>query len=498
MTLQEIRAAIAALDERRSELDAKIAERRSGGDAGDVLGVFVADADGEPTEQRTRAELVGLTQAEADEFVAIEQERAVADADLARAEQVAANAADQARFAAKPVNVNLAPDPHDGFRASAAMSNGELRGMATTALEARHIPAERAEQIMAKVDEASGGGMASQAEREVLSMAATYSDPEYAALFTRAAQYGDMSEARRWAESRAAITTGTGLAFPIDIDPTFVDVGARTEYSALRERLTVRTGTANVHHVNTLGAPANAFAKAAEATETVDVTPADASVSITATLSQGTLIWSIAAEQDLPNLYAELSANAAKAMADHEADQILTGNNTGANVQGLLEGATLTRDSTDTTAVLDEDDLIDVMQSIGNRYLNNAQWVAANSTYFHLRKLEASGGTNRIWGAQISGAYPSQLFGFDTLVHSGMSGPSTLPSTFTAADDVMIFGDLAQCYRIYVRLGTSAEFVPHLTGTTANLPNGTRGAYISYRWGAGIVDSAACRVIDIA
>ena len=60
MTLQEIRAAIAALDERRSELDAKIAERRSGGDAGDVLGVFVADADGEPTEYAAHAEKIGL------------------------------------------------------------------------------------------------------------------------------------------------------------------------------------------------------------------------------------------------------------------------------------------------------------------------------------------------------------------------------------------------------------------------------------------------------
>lgn len=498
MTLTEILAALAENEERSAALEQTITDRRAEASIEhDVLGVYALDDDNNPTDERTRADLVGLTETEAAELIDIEAERAVLEADRVRAERVQA-AAPSNRFTGTAPNVNLNPDPHDPM----AMHNrtvDDMRAMATTALEARHIRPERAETIMETVDEVTAnrlyGSGFDQTEKAVLQHIATFASPQYNEMFHDALFFGESGKARKFTAQNAVITTGTGFQFPIDIDPTMVRIGTVTQYSQLRNRLTIRRGTANTHYVNTVGA--STFAKRAEGGESGDATPADATVAITATPSSGTLTWSIEAEQDLPSLAAELQDNADAGMMNHEADQILTGDNTGVNVQGFLEGTTITRVETDTTAVVDEDDLLDVLNAIPAHRLEGTVWVANQKTYNALRKLEASSGGGRLMEDSWGRPTPPQMLGFDRLVHSGMDGPTGV-DTFTADDDVMIVGPVGHGYRVYIRLGAQAEYIPHLFHTDNNLPKGVRGVFINYRWGAKIVDAASMRILHIA
>jgi HK97 family phage major capsid protein len=65
-----------------------------------------------------------------------------------------------------------------------------------------------------------------------------------------------------------------------------------------------------------------------------------------------------------------------------------------------------------------------------------------------------------------------------------------------AENYIMVYGDIGQAYRINDRIGMSIELVPHLFGVNRR-PTGERGWFARWRVGAGIVNGAAARVLNI-
>ena len=496
----------AALAE-REKLDESSLEERDG-----ALGEFVLDDDGKATDERTALELVGLLPDEAERWQELDGEIQRLEAGLERADKVrdaaerhgSLSVDDEQRGSGRDgVNVNKGADPHD-FERARTSSLEELRGMRKTALESmRGVDADDLESIEGTL-RSIGADSGERQERAATQYALAHGSDKYRSAFWKlltgkgyALDDGER-QAMAWSEeARAAITTDTGLSFPLNVDPQMVRIGTR-EFSPLRRLATVRSGTAPTHAVNTLG---NAtFSMALDGVEVTDGTPADDTVSITAQIAHGVVLYSIAAAEDMMSLEADLRASGARALGNLEATQFTTGNGTAPNVEGILDGTTIARVTTGTATKLTEEDLIAALNALPDIWHNGASWMMSQPTQNALRLLEDTGGS-RLWqsigGSPTEGARPTGLLGLPTATNSVMADPTTGADTFTTGDDVAVVGNIAEAFRIYDRIGMSVEPIPLMMGTTANLPNGTRGVYMRARFGAGIVNSDAARVIRI-
>lgn len=502
MTLAELRAALAALAEERSGItDAAAGER---GEGVDVLGLFVRDAEGNDTDERTAAELIGLTADEAERWAAIEGEELQLQAQLERAQRVQRQAERVGSISTDSLQVMSGADPTDFERAMTA-DLGELRSMRRSMLESmRGVDADTLEAIegtLALIGDAGAHQERAATQYAIAHGSDAYRSAFHAVLTGRAGQgrlTDDERQALAWADqARAAITTGTGLAFPINIDPQMVRTGV-AEFSPFRSVATVRSGTAISHSVNTLGN--TSFSMANDGTEVTDGTPGDDSVTIVSQIAHGVTQWSIAAAEDMAGLEADLRNNSARGMANLETAQFTNGTGVAPQVEGILDGSTIARVTTGTATKLRESDLIGALNAVPDIWQRGASWMMSQGAANSLRVLEDTGGS-RLWSSigdsPAEGSRPTGLLGLPTRVNSLMADPSTGIDTFTAGDDVAIVGNLAEAYRIYDRIGMMVEPIPLMMGTAANLPNGTRGLYMRWRFGAGIVNANAARVIDI-
>jgi HK97 family phage major capsid protein len=61
----------------------------------------------------------------------------------------------------------------------------------------------------------------------------------------------------------------------------------------------------------------------------------------------------------------------------------------------------------------------------------------------------------------------------------------------------MIFGDVRQAYKIIDRIGMTVQNYPWLPGTGNNLPNGTGGLRLVWRFGAKAVNTTACKILNV-
>ena len=62
---------------------------------------------------------------------------------------------------------------------------------------------------------------------------------------------------------------------------------------------------------------------------------------------------------------------------------------------------------------------------------------------------------------------------------------------------MIIGGDFRTGYKIVDRLGMNVEMIPHMVGTSNNLPLGVRGLYCYWRTGAGVVALNALRYLEV-
>tara|TARA_R110000737_G_scaffold151726_1_gene181040 strand:+ start:5208 stop:6755 length:1548 start_codon:yes stop_codon:yes gene_type:complete len=490
------------VSELRGELVAvyDAAVERQADDASDVeVRAAFTEVDGVRTADR----FAGLSEVEVERAEALEV--SIADAELwsaryADLEGAAVAAKEKAYVAVGNKGVQFsaraAKDPFDFDQARSASAD-EIRGQALTAIE-----------NIAMVSDDVRSGLTDMIHRfndPVLSqnVIATSSDA-YRSAF-RKAVLGDgsamLNDSERAAhafaqEQRTALALGSGWQLPITIDPTTRFTTAKT-VNPIRDLASKRSISTEIHHTGTM---ANAsFSMAAEGAEVTDGTPGVGNVSINAEKAHGVMLWSFEAESDVQNLESDLRASAARGINNLEATQFLSGTGSSPQVEGLLNSTTIARVRTGVATVIDADDLITTLNAVPDEYTNgNTSWIAAQQTLNSFRLLESTGGAP-VWtsmpGSAIEGASPTGLLGYNTRVHSGMTKP-TGSSTFAIDGEYMIVGDFEAGYRIVDRIGMTVEPMRLHLGGTANLPTGQRGMYMTWRFGAGIINPGALRVLQ--
>ena len=502
MTLNELREQAESL---RSELvslyDAAVERGQDASDETEVRGAFT-EVDGVQVADPH----AGLTDSEAERAEALKAQIAENDVWIERyapLEDVRSGvvhsggtnykAAESVQFSS-----NRTASPWD-FDSARAADSDELRGQVMTAIEQiPRVTDEVRSGLTDMVDTLNDPSIS----RHVLATAS----PEYRSAFRKflvSDGTGAMfTEAERSAyefaqEQRTALALGSGWQLPVTIDPTTRFTSAQTA-SPIRGLASQRTITTKTHHSGTMS---NAtFGMALEGAEVTDGSPTVADVSIDAEKAHGVLLWSFEAENDVEALEADLRTSAARGVNNLEATQFLSGTGTSPQVEGLLDGTTITRVSTDAATVIDADDLIDFLNAIPDEYVMSSTFMASQQTLNSFRLLESSGGAN-LWtslpGSAIEGARPTGLLGIPTRIHSGMNKP-TGSALFTTATDYMILGDFEAGYRIVDRVGMTVEPMRLVLGGTANLPTGQRGMYMTWRFGGGILNANALRVLDTA
>lgn len=360
----------------------------------------------------------------------------------------------------------------------------EVRAQALTAIEAIRGCDDAVKESLTRFVELHDNKRAEGAMHVIATSSPEYRDAWRTALLDDPAFLTDrqrtvLSEAR-------AVTLTSGFAFPTTVDPTILHIGSGSS-NPFRQIATVRQTVTKENYVNTL---ANvSMSMDGEVEEVSDDTPADDDVQITVRNAQGYVEFSIDSELDLPGLETDLRAALAKGKDNLEATQMAVGSGSGNNAQGIMIGATNTVNSASSGAFAVAD-LYALQNDLPHNYDQAAVWVANKKVYNLIRQFDNNGGAD-LW-VQLGAGTPNQLLGAPTYE------ASAIVSTISAGNEVLLYGDVREGYRIYDRVGMSVNRIELVMDTTNNRPNGKRGLYVRWRFGAGVVNANALRALTIA
>ncbi len=287
-------------------------------------------------------------------------------------------------------------------------------------------------------------------------------------------------------------TSSTGFPLPLTIDPSIIETGSGS-LNPIRDLASVSViGTHSWQGVSSDGVTA---AYVAEGSEATDATPSLVAPGIATAQGRAFVQYTIEAGMDDPGLQGQLLKLINDARANLDASKFLTGTGThepsGILNVGSLNGLTTTqRVETGTMSAFSVGDPWLLSAAIPARFRANTTYAASPAMWDLAFRLVAE-------------ADPSEARQFDT---GGRGGPflgrpkvewSTMATAIADNAKLIIGGDFATGYKIVDRLGMSAELVPHMTGTSGNLPNGTRGLYCYWRTGAGVVAVNALRYLEV-
>jgi HK97 family phage major capsid protein len=462
MTIEELRAFIRTCGERMATLAGALTEDRS------------AFTDDEQSEWDTLDGQVRDAEAQ------IER--------LERIEQVASRAGHVEPAAHTPtapnVNTRGGDDVWDLTEVRRGVPAVEVRGRALTAIESlRGVTDREREQLttfVERFDNRHGDGA-----RHILATAS----PAYREAWRTALLDDPMfltDEQRNVLQQARAISLTSGFAFPSTVDPTllYIGNGSRNEIRMIAD---VRTIVTKDHDVNTVGAVTASMD--GEAAEVSDDTPADDTVNIAAKKAQAFVEFTIESEQDLVGLETDLRTALSKGKDDLEASQMAIGSGAGNNVQGVMIGATTTVASAGAAAFAVAD-LYALQSALPPEYEAGAAWLAAKATYNRVRQFGTSD-SHALW-TRLSEDMPEELLG-DPIYRN-----SSVVSTVSTGNEILAYGDFRSGYRVVDRAGMSVERVALMMDTAANRPNGKRGLYAYWRFGAAVTNVNALRVLSIA
>ena len=411
-------------------------------------------------------------------------------------EAIARAAQDPVRVMAPNVNVKSAGKP---WQLRDGGDGDEARGRAVDALE--HIGAsdeaiERA--VNAMVDQAKHP----QENNELARRIAVCSSPEYARAFAKLAkdpisghQSWTGAERAAWdkmLETRAAMAIGSGAtggyAVPAHLDPSFIITNAGTSnvIRAAARNVTVTSGSV-WHGVSSDGVTASFDAEAAEVS---DDSPTLASPSVTTYGARAFVRGSIEAFDDIPNLQAEILRLFSDAKDRLEEAKFATGTGT-AEPKGIftaIAAVTASRVVSTTAATIGLVDLQAVYRAVPARHRRVGHWMA-NPLYTL---------TVKNMGTAVSASYsgdlrePAAAKWLDLPVLESDDAPST--QTTTALDSEVLLGNFDR-FVVADRLGSTAEFIPHMFSTSNGRPTGERGMFFMWRTGSDCVDTNAFRLL---
>jgi HK97 family phage major capsid protein/HK97 family phage prohead protease len=367
-------------------------------------------------------------------------------------------------------------------------------------LERANMPAHRgldaakedlAEMIEAGVDE---GYVAKR-------MVATGS-PAYERAFGKAMKYGstnalNLADHAALEEARA-IAIGSdaagNFAVPFQLDPTLVHLGAGY-VSPIRQLAKVVQLYGKEYQTLTISQIA--VYRALEAAAAVDSSPTLAQAVLRVNKVHGFVPFSMEADEDWNGMRTEIFSLLQEAKDREEALAFMFGNGTAPNPQGLLTGLTNTV-AAGSGLKITAADIYKLMEALPVEFEQNASFVATKATYNKIRQMDnTTAGKNSasIWGPDLEQGKPARLLDTPTYRVTDAASPVM---DFVNGNKVLIYGDIRKAFTILDRIGMSVELIPMLFTTPslgAALPTGQRGFYAHWRNNSKVVDANAARVL---
>ena len=470
--IEALRSAINAKVERSNALRAALQE--------------YATRDGDPSDDE-RAQF----EADVVEFEAAGPEIERMQAELTQLVKIS-EAPERAREIASPtVIVRNSVDPFERGREFG--NPGEVRDLAFRAIEqVSDLPDEAraaAERLVRRVDQPDG-----RLARHVL---LTGRDA-YRSAFQKVMANAEhlMTDAERQAviEARASSLTDAagGYAIPFTLDPSIIHTATYTgSINPFRALATVTPVTGdNWNGVSSAGLTAG---MAGERDEVIDAAPTLAQPSISVKKAQAFVKYTEEIYADWSGYEGEIRTMFMWAKDVLEDSQFSLGSGSGNNVNGIvtdLVAASTPIVASVTSNAIAAVELYALEDALAARFRAGSSFVATRAIFNKFRQLDTGGGA-ALW-ERIGAGLPSQLLGYPIYECESMD------STYGSGENyVMIFGDVRQCYRIIDRVGMTVQNFPALFGTGNNLPNGTGGLRMVWRFGAKVVNTTAAKILNV-
>jgi HK97 family phage major capsid protein len=375
----------------------------------------------------------------------------------------------------------------------------ELRGRALDALEGIEASDESIERAL---DAMIGQASHPEEQNELARRIAVCSSPDYARAFAKLAAdpvsgHNSWTSAERAAwdkmlEARAAMAVGSGATggymVPTHLDPTIIltNDGTSNVIRMISRQVTLSAGSV-WHGVSSDGVTASYDV---EATEVSDDSPTLSNPSITTYQAQAFVRGSVQAFDDIANLQSEVLRlfNDAKDRLEETKFTVGSGTDEPTGVFTTIAATTASRIVSTTAATIGVPDLKAVYLDVPARHRRKSTWLANPLYTLAVKDL----------GTAVSASYsgdlrdPAASRWYDLPVVETDDAPTT--QTTTALDSEIMLGDFSQ-FVIVDRLGATAEFIPHLFGTSTGNPTGERGVYFRFRNGSGVVNTNAFRLL---
>lgn len=443
-----------------------------------------ATRDGDPTaDERAQFE------ADVAEFEAAGPELERMQGELAQLVAIA-DAPERARVAGAPtVIVRKTDDPFERGREFG--SPGEVRSLALRAVSTAAGMADEHRSAAEKVLQldAPDGRLA----RHILLTGRDNYRTAFQKVLANASHLWSDAERQAVMEARASSLTDAagGYAIPFTLDPTIIHTATYTgSMNPWRGLATVtRVVGDNWNGVSSAGLTAG---MAGEAQEVVDAAPTLAQPSIAVKKAQAFVKYSEEIYADWVGYEGEILQMFDWAKNVLEDSQFTLGSGSGNNVNGIVTD--LVAASTPIVAsagsnTFTSPDVYALEDALAARFRAGAVFVAAKATYNKVRQFDTGGGA-ALW-ERIGAGLPAQLIGYS--VYEG----ENVDSTFGSGENyILILGDIRQCYRIIDRVGMTVKHYD-LVNTGNNLPDGTEGMRMMWRFGAKVLNSTAAKILNV-
>jgi HK97 family phage major capsid protein len=387
--------------------------------------------------------------------------------------------------------INRDPDP---FKAELRnVTRSDALGMGRTAVErmsSKFVSDESADQVTKLMDR--GGSVGETAAR----LAVTTGSDEYREAFwaymtgSASANHAILQRAN---DEYRAMTAGTGnsggFMVPLYMDPSFSITGTGA-YNPIRD-------VANVKQITTLtynGSNAAQVTAAilGENVPYTDNAPVVAQIQLP-TYKYGAYIpASFEAFEDIDTLAVDVGELFADAKNNLEATQFETGSGTAPHgVVTDVTAITASRVTPTTGGAFVVADLYKVHSALPPRYRRTSgrtrAWQMSVNIIDTIRQF-ATANNYHAYLATLAQGQPPVLLD-DTLIEA-----STMSTTITTGQNILLFGDFNQ-FQIVDRVGVSVEFIPNVFDQATGRPSGTRAWLMHWRFGSGVRDANAFRVL---
>ncbi|MBX6382030.1 MAG: phage major capsid protein [Microbispora sp.] len=366
--------------------------------------------------------------------------------------------------------------------------NAEMRARAKSAVERMGGANDHVRSAATSIIEQFDDG-----DARISRLCLATSSPEYLRAWSKMAagrrELVTAEEQRALERAMSLTDSAGGYLVPFQLDPTVI-ITANGSRNQIRQVARQVVATGDVW--NGVSSGAVAWSWDAEATEVSDDATTFAQPSIPVYKAAGFVPISIEALEDAANVTAEVARLLSFGRDTLEAAAFTTGTGVGqpTGIVTALAG-TASEIPVTTAETFALADIYKLDGALPARYRANASWLANRAIYNLVRQFDTSGGAG-LW-ERLPGDVPPMLLGRPALEAEDMD--ATWDTAAAGDNYIMIFGDFSN-YVIADRVGMQVEFVPHLFGNS-NRPTGQRGWYAYYRVGAGVVNSAAFRLLNL-